>query len=346
MRCIISILSFFIAAAAALQQSSSGSSSFGSSSSSFSSSSNSAPSSSAQSSSSNFNGPFSQSQSQETSESESVSTSCTNGVCTSTKCTDGVCAQSGPINNNMNTFSQSGQNPGGNSNQNSMMSSSSSSSFNAMSNTESCQNGKCIRCSGPNSCQMSVNGDQICVNGKCFQGSQAWMKDSCMIAVCPADSSSCNGFVLDSRNNCPVCQCNGYITREPCNSNSDCEQGGQCNSGLCHYGAIADSQVVQSCAQSNQCPENQICQSGSCAVPQQPRFHQTGVSCMWDYQCKADHFCDQFTCWAGATIPHVEGQQCVFANSGMFGQQCPQGFDCVPSKFTCYATPQMGSSRN
>ena len=80
---------------------------------------------------------------------------------------------------------------------------------------------------------------RVCLGSSCYDGEYTSVKvvEGCPIAAC---DEGCFDYQLYS-DNCPVCRCNGFVTREPCRSGAECLSG-QCVRGLCRYPDLASPQ--------------------------------------------------------------------------------------------------------
>ncbi|KRZ59345.1 hypothetical protein T02_15788 [Trichinella nativa] len=80
--------------------------------------------------------------------------------------------------------------------------------------------------------QVSGSSEEAYINGIRYgrKFSAIYVKKNCPIAVCERPCASFQMF-----RNCPYCDCNGFIYREPCISMEDCRFGGVCEYYICRY---------------------------------------------------------------------------------------------------------------
>ncbi|XP_003369898.1 conserved hypothetical protein, partial [Trichinella spiralis] len=80
--------------------------------------------------------------------------------------------------------------------------------------------------------QVSGSSEEAYINGIRYERkfSAIYVKKNCPIAVCERPCASFQMF-----RNCPYCDCNGFIYREPCISMEDCRFGGVCEYYICRY---------------------------------------------------------------------------------------------------------------
>ncbi|KAL1237774.1 Chaperone protein DnaJ [Trichinella pseudospiralis] len=100
------------------------------------------------------------------------------------------------------------------------------------------ENGKIVRStvlSTITELQVSGSSEEAYINGIRYgrKFSAIYVKKSCPIAVCEKPCTSFQMF-----RNCPYCDCDGFIYREPCISLEDCRFGGVCEYYICRYTTI------------------------------------------------------------------------------------------------------------
>jgi len=189
-------------------------------------------------------------------------------------------------------------------------SSSSHTNGNSVSVSTSCSNGVC----------------RSCINDRCFdrQYSDLTAISGCPTAAC--ETTGCQGLVWDN-DNCPICSCDGFSTREPCDTEKDCGQGGTCTNQLCRYPPVPQG-LPQFCMSAYQCKETDNCVGQKCQQDSAGRSHLPGQSCVFSNQCPSGYTCDSMTCWAGGATPAAPVQSC------MFDYQCPTQYSCQQMKCT------------
>jgi len=195
-----------------------------------------------------------------------------------------------------------------------------------------------------NSVNYCSNRDcRTCINNKCynrnFEGVMA--TPQCEIAACDV---GCNGFVWNT-DNCPICRCNGFSTREPCSSNADCKlPNGQCTQSLCRYPAVPDN-LPKVCVFTNQCPESENCNAQRCQADPTGRRHVVGQNCVFPFQCPEGFGnCNAMTCFEGPGGGNGGGFGPVGTpgndGGGVSSRHLPSGSGCVfdwqcPTKYSC-----------
>jgi len=196
---------------------------------------------------------------------------------------------------------------------------------------------------------------QTCINNRCFKRtySNVMSYGKCPAAACE-NLKDCKGLVYSDKDNCPICQCSGFSTREPCTSNSDClSPSGKCVNVLCRYPAVRDG-LPKVCIFARDCPKTDDCINQKCTRDSAGRRHLLNQGCVFDYECPSGYKCDGMTCWEGGsqhtggfctfsyecpTKYECQGQTCVFTgkehgtSSCVFDDQCAQGQTCV--NMTC-----------
>jgi len=170
---------------------------------------------------------------------------------------------------------------------------------------------------------------QTCINNRCFKRSYSNVMayGKCPTAACD-NLQVCKGLVFNDKDNCPICQCSGFSTREPCSSNSDClSPGGSCVNILCRYPAVRDG-LPKVCIFARDCPEADDCINQKCTRDPAGRRHLLNNRCVFDHDCPSGYKCDGMSCWEGGS-KHTGGF-CVFSH------QCPTKYECQGS--TCVFT--------
>jgi len=173
-----------------------------------------------------------------------------------------------------------------------------------------------------------------CFGAKCYDSSKyskAMIRRNCPVAVC---GTACYNFVTNAADNCPICRCNGFATREPCTTSADCPKGIQCAGGLCTYPAVNATWKV-ACDFPYQCGAAENCTAiGTCLAISGSARHLPDQACIFDNQCPSKHACQQATCWEAAvtTAQHLSGITCAF------DWMCPSGYRCI--QLSCVADPK------
>ena len=112
---------------------------------------------------------------------------------------------------------------------------------------------------------------EICIGYRCFGGffSAVAPSSSCPMSVC---SPGC--FEMrKGRDGCAICRCQGFGSREPCESRADCGSGAQkCVLGVCRYAAVSKT-LPLFCAKNGECGDGEECIMSGCykVVRPQPR---------------------------------------------------------------------------
>jgi len=170
------------------------------------------------------------------------------------------------------------------------------------------------------STSCSNNVCRTCVNGRCYDRTYSSMTSfgNCPAAAC--DNTDCKGMVFNDKDNCPICDCKGFSTREPCSSNNDClSPNGNCNSNLCRYPPVPDG-LPKVCSFAHECAATDNCVQQKCQVDTAGRRHVLNQSCVFSNQCPSGYNCDGMTCWEGG--PEHTNDFCTF------DYQCPTKYSC------------------
>jgi len=157
-----------------------------------------------------------------------------------------------------------------------------------------------------------------CINNKCYNRgyNNVMTYEKCPVTACEKD---CLELVWNT-DNCPICRCNGFSTREPCSSDSDCGSSkGKCTDNLCRYPAVPDN-LPKVCTFAHNCPETDNCSKQKCEKDSANRRHVVNRSCVFVNQCPSGYNCEGMTCWEGG--PAHTSDSCVF------DYQCPTKYSC------------------